>query len=135
MTQIPGQGPVTGRELLDRLRADLTALDIELAEINSLVAQVKQEAARHEAKRAQAADRIGKAERPDGASDLADAYGALVVLTRKAAIMEAQAGIIESKRRSLARHRDAIASVADGGSPTTCSPHGSSLDSISISFE
>ena len=29
----------------------------------------------------------------------------------------------------------AIASVADGGSPTTCSPHGSSLDSISISFE
>ena len=111
MTQTAGQGPVTGRELRERLEADLTALDQELAEIDQLVAQVKQEAARHEAKRAQTAERIGQADKRGDSHELADSYGQLVGLTRKAAIMEAQAGIIESKRRSLARHRDAIASI------------------------
>ena len=112
MTQATAPGARSARDLVRRLEADLASLDQELAEIDSLVVQVKQEAARHEQKRAQAADRIGQ---PDPRADpraIGDAYAQLVTLTRRSAVMEAQAGIIESKRRSLVRHREAIAAIA-----------------------
>ena len=106
-------GATSNRALLTRLEGDLAALDLELAEIDSLVAQVKQEAARHEHKRAQAETRISHPDRRGEPRDLAESYGQLVTLTRRSAVMEAQAGILESKRRSLVRHRDAIASVVE----------------------
>jgi two-component system sensor histidine kinase DegS len=112
MTQAAAPGAVSGRDLLRRLEADLATLDGELAEIDSLVVQVKQEAARHELKRANAAERIGQPDRRADPRELAVAYAQLMTLTRRSAVMEAQAGIMESKRRSLVRHREAVAAIA-----------------------
>ena len=50
--------PDPGQNLAARLEEDLAALDRELAEIGMLAGQVKAEAARHEQKRAQAAERV-----------------------------------------------------------------------------
>ena len=49
--------PDPGENLAARLEEDLAALDRELTEIEMLAGQVRAEAARHEQKRAQAAER------------------------------------------------------------------------------
>jgi two-component system sensor histidine kinase DegS len=99
--------------LAARLAADVATLDGELAEIDMLVAQVRGEAARHEQKRAQAAERIGPPGRGADATELAEAYAALVLLTKRAVLMESQVDLLEGKRRALARHRDALASAVE----------------------
>jgi two-component system sensor histidine kinase DegS len=96
-----------GEDLLARLQADVAQLDMELEEIDMLVGQARAEAARHEQKRAQAAEKVA------GAKDPAEAYGQLVLLTKRAVLMETQVDVLDGKRRSLGRHRDAIAAVAE----------------------
>ena len=99
--------PATGDELAARLADDVAALDRELVEIDMLLGQARTEATRHEQKRAQAAERI----EGSGGTD-PDAYAQLVTLTRRAVLMEAQVDNLDGKRRSLARHREAVAAVA-----------------------
>ncbi len=96
-----------GEDLLARLEADVAQLDLELEEIDMLVGQARAEAARHEQKRAQAAEKAASARDP------AEAYEQLVTLTKRAVLMESQVDVLDGKRRSLGRHRDAIASIAE----------------------
>jgi two-component system sensor histidine kinase DegS len=99
-----------GSGLSARLAADLAALDAELAEIDLLVSQASAESERHEQRRKAASDKLAGAqaigEPPTG---LVDQAAALVMLSRRAALMEAQVDVLTGKRKVLARYRDAIA--------------------------
>jgi two-component system sensor histidine kinase DegS len=103
--------------LRDALAAEAGVLERELTEIDMLVAQVRQEAARHEQKRAQAADKL--AATSGAPKELADLHAQVVTLTHRAAVMEAQVEVLEGKRKALARFRDALVrhveSPEDGG--------------------
>ncbi len=100
-------------QLATEIRAELEALDRELAEIDMLVGQARTEAARHEQKRAQAMDRLANPGPNQNLVELAEGYGTLVTLTRRAILMEAQVDVLDGKRKALARHRAALASLAD----------------------
>jgi two-component system sensor histidine kinase DegS len=100
-------------QISGQVRADVDALDRELAEIEMLVGQARAEAARHEQKRATAAEKLAGTGPSGKPADLADAYGNLVTLTRRAVLMEAQVDVLEGKRKALARHRAAMAALAD----------------------
>ncbi len=107
----------------DLVAASLETIDRELAEIGMLAGQVKTEAARHEQRRAQAAERVAAATANPAlpaVKDLADAFGSLVALTRRAVLMEAQAELLEAKGKALLRHRgdlERLASLAAGAGP------------------
>ena len=103
----------TGSTLGVQLQADLATLDRELAEIDMLVGQARTEAARHEQKRAQAAERLsaGVPDKPGDSKEHSDAWASLVTMTRRAVLMEAQVDLLDGKRKALARHRAAIADV------------------------
>jgi two-component system, NarL family, sensor histidine kinase DegS len=92
--------------LPDRLAEDLAAIEKELAEIDLLVAQANAEAGRHEARRAQAAEKLAK----DGG---ADQYEQLLTLTKRAGLMESQVEVLDGKKRALTRYRDALASYVE----------------------
>ena len=92
--------------LPDRLAQDLAAVDKELAEIDLLVSQATAEAGRHEARRAQAAEKVTK----DGG---VEPYEQLLTLTKRAALMETQVEVLEGKKRALTRYRDALAEYVD----------------------
>ncbi|MHB8893299.1 MAG: sensor histidine kinase [Candidatus Limnocylindrales bacterium] len=100
-----------GPALSARIQADIATLDLELAEIGLLVGQARTEAARHEQKRAQAAERIAGPAKPVDPGEVTDAYASLVALTGRAVVMEAQVDLLDSKRRALARHRAAAADL------------------------
>jgi len=101
--------------LEDRLGADVAALERELAEIDMLVAQARTEAGRHEQKRATAAEKLASlvGQRNGEPADVVEHNAQLVVLTRRAAVMEAQVDLLEGKRKTLARFHEAIVGVAD----------------------
>jgi two-component system sensor histidine kinase DegS len=107
MTSPADQPPDAGEALGARLADDIATLDRELTEIDMLVGQARAESGRHEQKRVQAADRLAEAK------DTAEAYTQVLLLTRRAALMEAQVDILDGKRRALARHREAIAAILD----------------------
>src|SRR6476620_7797327 len=107
MTKHADPQPLEGEALGTRRATDLATLDRELTEIDMLVGQARTESARHEQKRLQAADKLSEAKDP------AEAYTQALLLTRRAALMEAQVDILDGKRRALARHRDAIAAIVD----------------------
>jgi two-component system, NarL family, sensor histidine kinase DegS len=118
MTKPADQAPASGEAYAARLAADVATLDRELAEIDMLVGQARGEATRHEQKRVQASDKLSEAKDP------AEAYTQVLLLTRRAALMEAQVDILDGKRRALARHREALATIADqvGGLDLTIEP-------------
>ena len=95
-----------------RLAADISALDGELKEIELLVSQAGAEAARHEARRAQTADKLATSSNLP-AGDVAALNAQLVSLTRRASVMEAQVEVLEGKRKTLARFRDALLELAE----------------------
>jgi len=64
-----------------QVRAEIDALDRELAEIEMLVGQARAEAARHEQKRATAAEKLAGAGPNVNPTALVDGYGTLVTLT------------------------------------------------------
>jgi two-component system sensor histidine kinase DegS len=104
MTDTASATPPT--TLREALAAEAESLERELAEIDMLIAQVRQEAARHEQKRTQAAERLaGQAGVP---KELTDLNTQIVTLTRRAALMESQVEVLEGKRKALARFRDAL---------------------------
>ena len=103
------QAPTLG----EQLDGELGGLEQELAEIGMLVEQSRTEAARHEQKRAQAADRAAGLAGSGRVSELADANAQLVTLTRRAAIMESQLDVLAGKQRTLERYRDGLTRVRD----------------------
>ncbi len=95
------------------VRTEVEALDRELSEIDMLIGQARVEAARHEQKRAQATDRLANPGANPNLVELAEGYGTLVTLTRRAVVMEAQVDVLEGKHKALLRHRTALAALAD----------------------
>jgi two-component system sensor histidine kinase DegS len=121
--------------LAERLEAELGAIDAELAEIDMLVAQARTEAGRHEARRAQATEKLAGKGGKGEAKDIVEAYAQLATLTRRAAVMEAQVEVLEGKRKVLARFRDSLAGyaaaivpLAQGGGPVGGSDGAGGLD-------
>jgi two-component system sensor histidine kinase DegS len=108
--------PATLPELGARMTDELARLDVELGEVDLLIAQATTEAQRHEARRVAASEKLeaaGKA--PDGSAEAVDPAAAadlttqLVTLTKRAALMESQVEVLAGKRRALGRYRDALA--------------------------
>jgi two-component system sensor histidine kinase DegS len=98
----------------DTMAAEAATLDRELGEIDMLIAQATAEAARHEQKRATAAEKLATlASSGADPKEQLEHSSQLVTLTRRAALMEAQVEVLEGKRKALARFRDALGRYAD----------------------
>ena len=117
----PPTPPSSLPELSGRMAEELAHLDTELEEVDLLITQAKTEAGRHETRRAAAAEKIttattaatsaGTTLEPAVAADL---NTQLVLLTKRAALMESQVDVLEGKRRALGRYRDAMAVYVEG---------------------
>ena len=103
----------TGGSIAARLMAEVARLDGELAEIDLLVGQAKAEAARHEQKRAQAAERAAGQGTDRPGADVSEALNQVLMLTRRSLMMEGQVELLEAKRRATARHRSAMEDIAE----------------------
>ncbi len=93
-------------DLAARLAADLATVEQEIAEIDLLIAQARTEAERHEQKRAAASDRAASAP-PEERVALTEQ---VVGLTRRAVLMTSQVEVLEGKRKTMGRFRDALVS-------------------------
>jgi two-component system sensor histidine kinase DegS len=103
----------SAEQLASEVREELEALDRELAEIDMLVGQARTEATRHEQRRSTAMDKLTNPGPNPNLVELAEGYGTLVTLTKRAVLMEAQVDVLEGKRKALARHRTALGNLAD----------------------
>jgi two-component system sensor histidine kinase DegS len=99
--------------LSTRLTSDLVTLDKELGEIDLLVAQAKNEAARHEGKRSIAADKFETLTSSSDITNRLEQATALIAMTKRAALMETQVEVLDGKRRILARYRDGLADYVE----------------------
>ncbi len=111
--------------LAEVLAATLAALDREHAEIEMLAGQVRSEAARHEQRRAAAAEKVAAATANPALpalKDVVDAFNLLVTLTRRAVLMEAQGELLEAKSKALARQRAALVSLGEVATGTGTAP-------------
>jgi len=107
--------PASGLDALaSRLADDLLTLDKELGEVDLLISQARTEASRHEARRSNAADKLGGLPSSTDVKDRLEQTAALVTLTKRAALMETQVEVLDGKRRALARYRDAVADYLEG---------------------
>jgi two-component system sensor histidine kinase DegS len=102
-------------DLAGRLAEDVARLDRELAELGLLSSQAATEGARHDQRRAAAAERVAalQSSAATDATETLEASAELLALTRRASLMEAQIEVLEGKRKVLQRFRDALASYAD----------------------
>ena len=108
--------PASLPELVGRIAEERTRLDAELDEVDLLITQARTESTRHEGRRVATADKLaaamttaesaGTAIDPSVAADL---NAQLVLLTKRAALMESQVDVLEGKRRALGRYRDTLA--------------------------
>jgi len=92
--------------------SEVATLDRELAEIDMLVSQARVEAERHELKRAQALEKLAELPEATPSDDVIAANAQMVILTRRASVMESQVEVLEGKRKTLGRFRDSVAQVA-----------------------
>ena len=124
MTDSPADAPSEAAiPLAERLTGDLAALDTELGEIGLLVTQATAEAGRHEARRAQAADKAARAAKEGvDPAELSTLYDQQMTLTKRAALMESQVEVLEGKRRALARYRDALAGYIEAAGASAAGP-------------
>ena len=118
-------------ELAQRMSEEAVRLGIELGEVEQLIAQARTEAARHEARRAAISDKLAAMVQAAASSggpppDTAELSAQLVLLTKRAALMESQVDVLGGKQRALARYRDGLAGYAEalGGLPETSPPTG-----------
>ena len=112
----PPGTPASLPELSGQMADELAQLDSELSEVELLVEQARTEAARHETRRVAAVEKLSTATAAATAAGgsleptvAADLNTQLVLLTKRAALMESQVDILEGKRRALKRFRDALA--------------------------
>ena len=95
-----------------RAVTDVETLDRELAEIDMLISQARMEAERHELKRTQAIEKLETLPDATPPDDIIALNAQLVVLTRRAGVMESQVEVLEGKRKALGRFRDTVAGLA-----------------------
>jgi two-component system, NarL family, sensor histidine kinase DegS len=98
-------------DLERHLDAEAAKLDSELSEIELLIQQARTEAARHEQKRTQAAERYGVQDPSRQVAPVREQMDQLMMLTKRASLMEAQVDILEGKQKALNRYRDAIREI------------------------
>ena len=110
------QPPASLAELSGQMADEGERLEVELAEVDLLIAQARTEAARHETRRTAAVDKLAAATAAAASSGTslepgvaADLNTQLVLLTKRAALMESQVDVLEGKRRALGRYRVALA--------------------------
>jgi two-component system sensor histidine kinase DegS len=97
----------------------IESIDREMAEIELLISQASAEAARHEQKRAQAADKMTLlVDRKADPKEQLELSAQLTALTRRAALMEGQVEVLEGKRKTLARFRESLAKHAMSSDPS-----------------
>jgi two-component system sensor histidine kinase DegS len=109
--------PASVPELAARMAEETVRLDKELTEVELLIAQARTEATRHETRRAAAAEKLTAAlvaatARGEPPADMTELNAQLVLLTKRAALMETQVDVLEGKQRALTRFRDAVAGYA-----------------------
>ena len=116
-------------ELAERMSEEAVRLGTELGEVELLIGQARTEAARHEARRATASDKLAAIVQAAASSggpppDIAELNAQLVLLTKRAALMESQVDVLEGKQRALTRFRDALTGYAEalGALPETAVP-------------
>lgn len=109
-------------------------MEAEADEIELLINQAKTEAARHESRRTSAVEKLAMgAERLASGSgmaprELADLAHQLVSVARRAALMEAQVDLLEGKRKSAIRLKEALLTNADQADALTGAPTSAVLD-------
>jgi two-component system sensor histidine kinase DegS len=114
MATDPAERPPSTLEALSaRLADDLDTIDKELSEIDLLISQASTEAGRHETRRSAAADKLAALPESADVRDRLEQTTGLVALTKRAALMESQVEVLEGKRRSIGRYRDAVAAYID----------------------
>ena len=96
------------RDLAEQLAAESARLDAEVREIDLLVSQARNEAGRHETRRAAAAEKLAGLGSSASAREALDLANQTVTLTRRAALMDAQVEILEAKKKALLRLRESI---------------------------
>ena len=113
----PASGSDESTSLSGQLRHEIVGLDAELTEIDMLIQQSRTEAERHQAKRSAVDDRLVASRRPGSGSgdpaELIELYVQLVNLTKRAIVMESQVDVLNGKAKTLRRHRDRLAQLAD----------------------
>jgi two-component system, NarL family, sensor histidine kinase DegS len=110
--------PASASEIAVRMGDEVAVLDKELGEVELLITQARAEATRHETRRAAAVEKLTAAAtaaeaRGEPAGELAELNAQLVLLTKRAALMESQVDVLEGKQRALTRFREAIAGYAE----------------------
>ncbi len=93
----------------------LERLGRELTEIAMLEQQARAEAARHEQRRNQAAERLGalQGRRDSDPAELREAVAQLVTLTSRSAMMASQVDVLVGKQKALTRYRDHLAELVE----------------------
>ncbi len=124
---------VSARDLARTAAEEVTRLEAELEEIELLVQQARNEATRHEAKRAQLQERLSQltSGRPAPPEEIREATTALASATRRASLMEAQVDVLLGKQRVLERFRDRLRFYAEalvGAEGLSDPADGASLD-------
>ena len=110
--------PAETPDLGARLAGEIEQLDRELSEIDLLIGQAKAEAARHDARRSAVADKLSGTAWSGDAATAVEIANQVVTLTKRATIMEAQAEVLDGKRKTLSRFRDAVASYLGSYDPS-----------------
>jgi two-component system sensor histidine kinase DegS len=105
--------PASQSELSERMSEEVVRLDKELGEVELLISQARTEATRHEARRVAAAEKVTAAlaaatTKGDGPPDTAELNAQVILMTKRAALMESQVDVLEGKQRALKRFRDAL---------------------------
>ena len=113
--------PASLPELSGQMADELAQLESELSEVELLVEQARTEAARHETRRVAAVEKLSTATAAAASAGgtleptvAADLNTQLVLLTKRAALMESQVDVLEGKRRALTRYRDTLAMYTRG---------------------
>jgi two-component system, NarL family, sensor histidine kinase DegS len=105
---VPEPLPLPLLEIAERARREVDLLTREIGEIELLVQQARAEASRHETKRSQTIDKLKTAAGYNPEGEDAQQVEQLMALTRRSAIMEAQADILEGKLKVLTRYRESL---------------------------
>jgi len=99
--------------LADQLSAEAAELEREAKEIDLLVTQARSEAARHESRRAAAADKLAKLGDGSSVKEAVDLANQVAILTRRSALMDGQLEILEGKRKSIVRLQESMQASAN----------------------
>ncbi len=111
---IETRAPASPAEILTSMSEEAAGLKRELDEIDLLIAQARAEVIRHEGRRVAATDKLAAAvaaasARGEVAVDAPELNAQVVLMTRRAALMESQVDVLEGKQRALKRFRDSLA--------------------------